>query len=177
MSRLSRNPPVIDASAGTNGASIRAGSSVLSDGTLLFLVSVGPGWRESSDGDWRSAVRAKFDEIFRTVQEKAVCFALLLHVRPDAEVSLDIVKFVNSVVKTRGDLLRGNLKGTVIVVPSATVEMIIWAAMAICPPVKPLETSVMSSEPTNVSETTEWGLPRDLQRTLCKKIVAMPWPE
>lgn len=176
--KLTRTPPVftIDLTGVETHGDLLAECSVLSDGTLLVLVAIGREWRARHRTTWPTEINRRFTEIFAHVTTHRVCFGLVIHVRPDADLSFDIIRHVNELIKSRQDILNHHLKGTVVVVPSKAVEVIIWAALALQPPQRPFETYVVGASDTKAA-MTKWGLPRDVQKSMCKKVAAMPWPD
>lgn len=174
--RLTRTP-VPWCYGSPEGSDLRVCSAILSDGTLLLLVSIGRDWRRSHPDDWEAELAQRFADMFAHVKEHRVGFGLVLHLRPDVDVSVDIVRTVSAIVKRDPEVLRRHLKGTVVIVPSTSVEVIVWTAVAFSRPLRPFETYVMTAKDMAERQLTEWGLPRDLEKKTCKKIVSLPWPD
>lgn len=173
---LTRNPPVWKEQ---DKVSIVVKTEPLSDGTLVVFVQVKKDWLHSN---WKEEIHRFFSLLLKHVKDNAIGFAMFIHVCPGSDLTVEIVRFVNEYLKKRRKTLIDHLKGTAVIIPSATVELIVMTALAILPPLKPFETSVWtpdtsSSSTSSTEPLTEWGLPKYLQKKVLKSLVALPWPD
>ena len=156
------------------GSTIVFDASSLSDETLSLYVRIGEGWKGNYPDAWKDRLTLTFNDFFTHVTEKDIRFALCIHIEAGANITLEVVKYVNCFMKGQRHILERHLKGTAIILPNAAVEMIVMTALAINPPVKPLITRSFSGY--RGSCNTGWNVPRDMQKEIVKWMVSLAWP-
>lgn len=175
--RLTRTPPpwVYDDPDALATGELQVCTAPLSDGTLVCFVSIGK--RVLGSVNWEARLLRSLTCIFEHAEKHRIGFALVLHVRPNADLTSSMIKTAIAIVKSFPHLIQTHLKGTVAIVPNAVVEAMIVAAMTIKPPTKPFVTKVISAGDFRGVELTELGLPKDAQRAVMKQAVAFAWPD
>lgn len=179
MPPLSRQPVVWTSSTGDKRQKVNEGifvtTETLSDGSLLVFVQIGPGWLDCELPVAKERVKKHLSIVLRHIQTHNLGFAFLIHIKPNSGLTLEMVSFVNEYLKQKRTTLLNHLKGTMIVLPSPTIQFLIMTALAILPPLKPLHTHVVT-EDDNMT-VTELGLPKSVQKTLLQQLVKLPWPD
>tara|TARA_B110001452_G_scaffold190939_1_gene161111 strand:+ start:246 stop:776 length:531 start_codon:yes stop_codon:yes gene_type:complete len=170
---LSRTPEPFVCRTKHKGLKVK--SDILSDGTLVLILSVGRHCSECPTESWYTQVEECIQAMFAHVRKHRVGFGILLHVRPEASLSLEVIQRVKNMMTGNADIIRDHLKGTMIIVPTTPVKLMILAVLAISPPLKTVSTFVLTSEGMN--NPLKWGLPKDLQMDMCSEIVGLPWPD
>ena len=179
MPPLSRTPVVWTSSSGDKRQRVNEGifvtTETLSDGSLLVFLQIGPGWLDCDLPVAKDRMKKQLAIVLRHIRTHNLGFAFLIHIKPNAGLTLEMVRYVNEYLKQMRTTLLNHLKGTMIVLPNPTIEVLIMTALAFLPPLKPLHTHVVT-EVDHVA-VTELGLPKSVQKTLLQQLVKLPWPD
>ena len=174
MSRipLTRTPPAYKAPEGLHPC-LGLRTSTLSDGSIVVQAQIKA---EVSDAA-AEILKREVARFLHFAKVEKVAFSLLIHVTPTGRITFDQAKRLNEYMKAKKTTTLKCLKGTNIVLPSPSLEMMILSVFALLPPLKPLTTRVLQEEDYKYDVITEWDMPKGVQKEIMKGFADLPWPD
>lgn len=170
---LTRTPPPYPHAIGLNECTVQARHRVLDDGSvLLFLRLVG----HCAGDDWENG-KQEVLRFLTYVEENHVCFQLLIEVDHRSGLTLEQIIDMTKVIRTKKSAVVSSLKGTIVLVHSPTIEMLLNASVSIIRPLKPFMVTCLTPEDVDAGKEEEWFLSRSIFRGVKKDFKSLPWPD
>lgn len=173
---LTREPVCYVCKDGLSTPDLFVKNASLSDGSLVVWVSVGPQWVGGHEHDWKKKLKTQIANIFAHIATHKMCFGLVLHVRPGVQLSIELVQSVRKIMRDDVPFLKAHFKGGVVILPSSALELIVLGALRLLPPIKPVQTLVLTEADAH-DQVTDWQCPKSTKKNACKLIADMQWPD
>ena len=146
-------------------------AQVVEDGSMLACFR---GVRPPTDEEFETFM-IQFKLVCKLVQKENFAFNLLLEVCPSGNITFDQALRVSSYLRKKRTLVRNHLKGTIVMIHSPLVKMIVDAVMNVIPNVKPFETLMIEQHEHEGRD--DFGLNPRLKKYVMDKYNTFPWPE